>query len=108
MYKVLFYRVKQNNFKCALFKHCSHFDCAPVYLNEKAIGRVLKQWLDSGRVKREDLFITTKLPEYGKIYDQMMYLIQNCLMSKYCIDFVSTLTFYPYLQPIVPSVLKVR
>lgn len=42
-----------------------HIDCAPVYLNEKAIGNVLKQWIDSGKLKREDLFITTKLPDYG-------------------------------------------
>lgn len=29
------------------------------------IGNVLKKWFDSGKVKREDLFITTKLPMYG-------------------------------------------
>jgi len=39
-----------------------HIDAAPVYLNEKAIGRVLKKWIDSNQLKREDLFITTKLP----------------------------------------------
>uniref|UniRef100_D3TRK6 Aldo/keto reductase family protein n=1 Tax=Glossina morsitans morsitans TaxID=37546 RepID=D3TRK6_GLOMM len=39
-----------------------HIDTAPVYRNEKAIGRVLKKWLDSGKIKREELFITTKLP----------------------------------------------
>ncbi|EDV90673.1 1,5-anhydro-D-fructose reductase [Drosophila grimshawi] len=39
-----------------------HIDTAPVYGNEKAIGRVLKRWLDEGKVKREDLYIVTKLP----------------------------------------------
>ncbi|XP_068153784.1 1,5-anhydro-D-fructose reductase [Drosophila tropicalis] len=39
-----------------------HIDTAPVYGNEVAIGRVLKRWLDAGKVKREDLFIVTKLP----------------------------------------------
>lgn len=48
------------------FSIFSHIDCAPVYLNEKVIGKVLKQWLDAGKVKREDLFITTKLPDYGE------------------------------------------
>lgn len=43
-----------------------HIDCAPVYLNEKVIGKVLKKWIDTGKVKREDLFITTKLADYGK------------------------------------------
>ncbi|XP_063223270.1 1,5-anhydro-D-fructose reductase-like [Bacillus rossius redtenbacheri] len=42
-----------------------HIDTAYVYENEAAIGRALKRWLDSGRVKREDLFITTKLPNIG-------------------------------------------
>ncbi|KAH8414386.1 hypothetical protein KR215_004896 [Drosophila sulfurigaster] len=39
-----------------------HIDTAPVYGNEQAIGRVLKRWLVSGKVKREELFIVTKLP----------------------------------------------
>jgi len=42
-----------------------HIDCAHAYGNEQVIGRVLKQWLDSNKIKREDLFITTKLPFYG-------------------------------------------
>ncbi|KAH8388449.1 hypothetical protein KR093_006568 [Drosophila rubida] len=39
-----------------------HIDTAPVYGNEQAIGRVLKRWLDAGKVKREELYIVTKLP----------------------------------------------
>uniref|UniRef100_A0A182NKU4 NADP-dependent oxidoreductase domain-containing protein n=1 Tax=Anopheles dirus TaxID=7168 RepID=A0A182NKU4_9DIPT len=42
-----------------------HIDCAPVYLNEPTIGRVLKQWIDGGRVARDELFIVTKLPPHG-------------------------------------------
>lgn len=38
-----------------------HIDCAPVYQNEPVIGRVLRRWLDSGRVQRSDLYIVTKL-----------------------------------------------
>ncbi|XP_033216001.1 aldo/keto reductase slr0942-like [Belonocnema kinseyi] len=37
-----------------------HIDCAAVYNNEKAIGRTLRKWIDSGKVKREELFIVTK------------------------------------------------
>ncbi|XP_058802087.1 aldo-keto reductase family 1 member A1 [Phymastichus coffea] len=42
-----------------------HIDTAPVYLNEHVIGKVLKKWLDSGKLKRDDLFIVTKLPPTG-------------------------------------------
>ena len=39
-----------------------HIDTAPVYGNEKTIGNVLKSWFDSGKLQREEIFITTKLP----------------------------------------------
>ncbi|KAK9745510.1 Aldo/keto reductase family [Popillia japonica] len=38
-----------------------HIDTAARYLNEDVIGKVLKQWFESGKLKREDIFITTKL-----------------------------------------------
>lgn len=42
-----------------------HIDTAYRYKNEHIIGKVLKRWFDSGRLKREDVFITTKLPPQG-------------------------------------------
>jgi diketogulonate reductase-like aldo/keto reductase len=38
-----------------------HIDCASVYGNEDAIGRVLRNVLDSGKISREELWITSKL-----------------------------------------------
>ncbi|KAG5554008.1 hypothetical protein RHGRI_011769 [Rhododendron griersonianum] len=38
-----------------------HVDCAQIYDNEKEIGTVLKKLFEDGIVKREDLFITSKL-----------------------------------------------
>ncbi|VAH66379.1 unnamed protein product [Triticum turgidum subsp. durum] len=38
-----------------------HIDCAPLYHNEKEIGVALKRLFDDGVVRREDLFITSKI-----------------------------------------------
>lgn len=42
-----------------------HIDTATVYENERAIGKVLKKWFDSGKIERSDLFIVTKVPPSG-------------------------------------------
>ena len=38
-----------------------HIDTASYYLNEKQLGEALNKEIDSGRIKREDVFITSKL-----------------------------------------------
>ncbi|KAJ4436631.1 hypothetical protein ANN_16762, partial [Periplaneta americana] len=42
-----------------------HIDTAFLYRNEAEIGKTLKKWFDSGKLKREDVFIVTKLPHKG-------------------------------------------
>lgn len=38
-----------------------HIDTAYLYQNEAAIGQVIEDWITSGRIKREELFVTTKV-----------------------------------------------
>lgn len=38
-----------------------HFDCAHIYLNEKEIGEALNEKIKEGAVKRDGLFITSKV-----------------------------------------------
>jgi alcohol dehydrogenase (NADP+) len=47
--------------KDAISKGYRHLDCASVYGNEKEIGKALKEVFDSGLVKREELWITSKV-----------------------------------------------
>jgi aldehyde reductase len=48
-----------------------HFDTAFTYDNEVIFGNVLKRWFDSGMVKREELFIVTKLPVFGSHHERV-------------------------------------
>ncbi|XP_015585193.1 1,5-anhydro-D-fructose reductase-like isoform X2 [Cephus cinctus] len=50
--------------RTALENGYRHIDTAFVYRNEEAIGMTLKKWFENGG-KREELFVTTKLPSYG-------------------------------------------
>ncbi len=38
-----------------------HIDCAAIYQNEKEVGNALKDAFDKGLVKREEIFVTSKL-----------------------------------------------
>jgi len=50
-----------NAVKTAIKKGYRHIDCAPIYGNEKEIGQAFSECFDQGIVKREELWITSKL-----------------------------------------------
>jgi diketogulonate reductase-like aldo/keto reductase len=63
-----------------------HIDTAFVYENEHVVGKVLKKWIDSGKVKREDLFITTKVRQQIIIIIFLHYafnFISLCILVLY-------------------------
>ncbi|KAI6189371.1 Aldo-ket-red domain-containing protein [Aphelenchoides bicaudatus] len=48
--------------RAALDAGYRYFDTASGYGNESALGDVLQEYYDAGKLKREDIFITSKLP----------------------------------------------
>ena len=54
-----------------------HLDCASVYNNEKEIGGVLNQAFSSGVVKREELWITSKV--WNDMHDRVIESCRNSL-----------------------------
>ncbi|XP_063931674.1 aldo-keto reductase family 1 member A1-like isoform X2 [Zophobas morio] len=63
----------------ALEQGYRHIDTAFVYENERAIGGVLQKWFSTGKLNREDLFITTKLPMVGVHPDRVDMFIKKSL-----------------------------
>ncbi|GAB6024940.1 hypothetical protein CHUAL_010042 [Chamberlinius hualienensis] len=47
--------------KAAVYAGYRHIDCAYMYLNEDEVGQAIHELFSEGVVKREELFITTKL-----------------------------------------------
>ncbi|KAL1509385.1 hypothetical protein ABEB36_004137 [Hypothenemus hampei] len=82
-----------------------HIDTALFYRNEHIIGKVLKKWFNSGKLKREDVFVTTKLPgcqppEKVEFYVkksledlQLDYIDLYLIHSPICFDIDSNLPF---------------
>ncbi|KAK9813466.1 hypothetical protein WJX73_000483 [Symbiochloris irregularis] len=73
----------------ALDRGYRHIDTAVMYGNEEQIGKALGEQLKSGKVKREELFITTKLanttPQHSE--DGVVPAIKECL-ERLQVDYV--------------------
>ncbi|XP_050510183.1 1,5-anhydro-D-fructose reductase-like [Diabrotica virgifera virgifera] len=73
-----------------------HIDTAAFYDNEHIIGKIINQWICSEKLKRDDLFIVTKLPIQGIHRDRVeKYLCQS--LEKLCLDCLDLyLIHFPY------------
>lgn len=58
-----------------------HIDCAAAYNNEKEIGSVLKKLFEDGVVKREDLFITSKLRNVDQYWEDVPSALEKTLQD---------------------------
>ncbi|XP_017780786.1 PREDICTED: 1,5-anhydro-D-fructose reductase-like [Nicrophorus vespilloides] len=62
-----------------------HFDTAILYENERPIGGVLNYWMEQGRIRRDELFVTTKLPPTGmypgKVEPYLRKSLENLMLD---------------------------
>jgi len=63
-----------------------HFDCAYAYLNEDAIGEVFNEWITAGKIKREELFIVTKVKR--KIHFFTKSQLKCCFSATYVFSYL--------------------
>ena len=56
-----------------------HIDCATAYQNEEIVGRALKKAVDKGLVKREELFVLSKLWNKHMSRDQVINACEDSL-----------------------------
>ena len=54
-----------------------HLETAPIYLNEKEIGKAIKE----SKIPRESLFITSKIPPHIKNYDSAIRVVHRSLKT---------------------------
>ncbi len=75
--------VAYNSVKWALEAGYRHIDTAYIYYNEESVGKAIKD----SNIKREELFITTKLPSDIKNYDDTIKYFYESL-NKLDLDYI--------------------
>ena len=78
--------------KCCIDEGYRHVDCAQVYGNEVEVGNALAEKFKDGTIKREDIFITSKVSityfvtsrvcHFKMIFTHLGYLLQGKVGGK--------------------------
>lgn len=80
--------------KIALETGYRHIDCAHVYGNEAEVGEAFKAAFEAGTVKREEVFVTSKLwvKNFGNVKESCQTTLKNL-----CLDYLDLyLIHLPY------------
>ena len=81
------------------------FDTAKMYQNENQVGEAIKECIDESLVKREELFITTKLwiDGRGRVREELKESLQRLKL-----DYVDMYIMHFMVPDIDPSNLEVK
>ena len=60
--------------KTAIDAGYRHFDTAAIYLNEKDVGRAVNEKIKAGDIKREEIFITTKVIVFIHCHELVIFI----------------------------------
>ena len=76
-----------NAVKNALEVGYIHFDTASIYKNETGVGIALNEAIKAGKIKREDIFVTTKVWNDDQGYENTLKAFETSL-KKLNLDYV--------------------
>ncbi|XP_027843070.2 uncharacterized protein LOC114124093 [Aphis gossypii] len=76
-----------NSIKSAIDIGYRHFDCAAIYNNEKLLGKAINDKILEGVVKRDELFITSKLWNDKHRFELVEEALKNTL-NDLCLSYV--------------------
>ncbi|CAD6200164.1 unnamed protein product [Caenorhabditis auriculariae] len=79
--------------KTALELGYRHIDCAYAYLNQKEIGDVLQKVFAEGKIKREDVFITSKVWNTFHSYEKAKENIAT-ILSELQLDYIDLILIH--------------
>ena len=93
--------------RAAISAGVRHFDCAALYFNESVIGEAIAAAITAGEVKREQLFICSKLmPTSFAPHDAIVALEKT--LADLRVDYIDLyLIHWPYALPAKPSAFPV-
>ena len=97
--------------KIALDTGYQHIDTASIYRNEIDISNALEPYLTSGKIKRSDLFITSKISPSEQGYDKALTGCQE-ILKKLKLDYLDLLIIHwpgvAGLKPEAPENAEIR
>uniref|UniRef100_A0A8R1IH23 Aldo_ket_red domain-containing protein n=1 Tax=Caenorhabditis japonica TaxID=281687 RepID=A0A8R1IH23_CAEJA len=67
--------------ECALDAGIRNFDCGQIFKSQKTIGKVIGKYIQSGKLQRKDLFLSSKVWNTHHSFDKCIEAVEICLQE---------------------------